>query len=107
MGHDGVPKGTTDYSSILTKVASKKPALIFYGGTSSNNIPLARKQMKGAGLDIPLMGGDGIKDDEYLTVAGADAEGSYSTVAAVNVETLSEAKQFIEDYKAGYPGATL
>ncbi|MBF6613922.1 MAG: branched-chain amino acid ABC transporter substrate-binding protein, partial [Chloroflexi bacterium] len=108
LGHDGVPKGTTDYSSILSKIASTNPDILFYGGTASNNIPLARKQMKAAGLNIPLMGGDGIQDAEYLKVAGADAEGSYSTVAAVNVNTLPEAKQFIADYKAKYnaePGA--
>jgi branched-chain amino acid transport system substrate-binding protein len=100
LGHDGVPKGTTDFSSILTKIAAKKPDLLFYGGTSSNNIPLARKQMKSAGLDIPLMGGDGIEDAEFNKVAGADAEGSYASVAAVNVTNLPEAQQFIKDYKA-------
>ena len=56
--------------------------------------------MKAAGLNIPLMGGDGIQDAEYLKVAGADAEGSYSTVAAVNVEKIPEAQQFIKDYAA-------
>ena len=100
LGHEGIQKGTTDYSSTLTKIASLKPDFIYYGGTSSNNIPLARKQMKAAGLAVPLMGGDGIVDKEFLTVAGADAEGSYGTVAAVNVEKLDEAKQFIADYKA-------
>lgn len=100
LGHDGVPKGTTDFSSIMTTVAAAGPDLIYYGGTSSNNIPLARKAMKSAGLDAPLMGGDGIQDQQYLDVAGEDAVGSYSTVAAVNVETLDEAKQFIADYNA-------
>lgn len=100
LGNDGVPKGTTDFSSIMTKVAAAGPDLLYYGGTSSNNIPLARKQMKSSGLNIPLMGGDGIVDGEYNKVAGADATGSYGTVAAVNVETLPEAKQFITDYNA-------
>ncbi len=100
LGHEGIQTGTTDYSSTLTKIAAMKPDFIYYGGTSSNNIPLARKQMKAAGLSIPLMGGDGIKDEEFLKIAGADADGSYSTVAAVNVETLDAAKQFIADYKA-------
>lgn len=104
LGHDGAAKvggqPPTDFSSIMTKVAAAGPDFIYYGGTSSNNIPLARKAMKSAGLDIPLMGGDGIQDAEYLNVAGPDAVGSYSTVAAVNVETLEEAKQFIADYNA-------
>jgi branched-chain amino acid transport system substrate-binding protein len=100
LGHDGVPKNTTDYSSILTKIAATKPDFIYYGGTSSNNIPLARKQMKSAGLSVPMMGGDGIEDEQFIKVAGADAEGAYSSVAAVNVTKLPEAQQFITDYNA-------
>lgn len=103
LGHDGVPKGTTDYSSIMTRIAAAGPDLVFYGGTSSNNIPLARKQMQSSGLNVPLMGGDGIVDEQYNKVAGDAAVGSYGTIASVNVETLEEAKQFIADYKgAGF-----
>ncbi len=102
LGHDGVPKGTTDFSSILTKAASQSPDVLFYGGTSSTGIPVARKQMKAAGLDIPLVGGDGIINDEFLKTAGADAEGSYGTLAAVNATTLPEAKQFLADYKTAF-----
>jgi branched-chain amino acid transport system substrate-binding protein len=76
--------------------------VLFYGGTSSTGIPVARKQMKAAGLDIPLVGGDGIINDEFLKTAGADAEGSYGTLAAVNATTLPEAKQFLADYKTAF-----
>jgi branched-chain amino acid transport system substrate-binding protein len=104
LGHDGVPKGTTDYSSILTKAASQSPDVLFYGGTSSTGIPVARKQMqmKAAGLDIPMVGGDGIINDEFLKTAGADADGTYGTLAAVNATTLPEAKQFLADYKTAF-----
>lgn len=108
LGHDGVPKNTTDYSSILTKAAAAGPDLLYFGGTTATGIPIARKQMKAAGLDIPLMGGDGIQEDQYLKTAGADADNTYATVMAVNVATLPEGKQFITDYKAAFnddPGA--
>ena len=39
-------------------------------------------------------------DKEFVDVAGADGEGSYGSVAAVNVNTLDEAKKFIADYNA-------
>jgi len=100
LGHDGVPSGTTDYSSILSKVAATKPDVVYYGGTSSKNIPLARKQMKAAGLNIPMLGGDGIQDEEFIKVAGADAVNTYATVAAANVEKIPEAGQFVKDYAA-------
>jgi len=100
LGRDGVPKGTTDFSSIMSKVAATKPDVLFYGGTQSNGIPLARKAMASAGMKIPLVGGDGIVESGYTKAAGADAEGDYGTVAAVNANLLTEAKSFIDAYTA-------
>jgi len=102
LAHEGVPKNTADFSSIMSKVAAAGPDILYYGGTQSNGIPAARKAMKAAGLNIPLMGGDGIKETGYTDAAGADAEGDYGTVAAVNANLLPEAKSFIDAYKAAY-----
>ncbi len=102
LGHEGVPVGTTDYSSILGGIAAQGPDFLYYGGVSANNIPLARKQMRAVGLNIPLVGGDGIVDNEYLRVAGADAEGSYGSWSSVHVQALPEAAQFVTDYKAAF-----
>jgi branched-chain amino acid transport system substrate-binding protein len=102
VAQEGVPKGTTDYRTILTKIAGVTPAVdgIFYGGTTSNGLGLARKQMADAGLTIPFMGGDGIQEDQFITDAGEEAAGSYSTVAAVDSTTLPDAQQFLKDYAA-------
>jgi branched-chain amino acid transport system substrate-binding protein len=102
LGHEGVPKGTQDYSTILTKIQSLKPDAVFYGGTTSNGLALARKQMVDLGFDVPFMGGDGIEEAEFTKVAGDAAKGSYSTVAAVNASTLPEATDFLAAYKAKY-----
>jgi len=102
LGHDGVPKGTTDFSSIMSKVAAANPDILYYGGTQSNGIPAARKAMKPAGLNIPLMGGDGIVESGYTDAGGADTEGDYGTVAAVNANLLPEAKAFIDAYGKAY-----
>ncbi|MGI8589282.1 MAG: branched-chain amino acid ABC transporter substrate-binding protein [Chloroflexia bacterium] len=100
LGHDGVPHTTADFSSIMSKVAAAGPDILYYGGTQSNGIPAARKAMKPAGLNIPLMGGDGIVESGYVTAGGADTEGDYGTVAAVNANLLPNAKTFIDTYKA-------
>jgi branched-chain amino acid transport system substrate-binding protein len=104
VGHEGVPKGTSDFRTIMTKIAGLTPKVdaLFYGGTTSNGLALARKQMADAGLTIPFMGGDGIVEAEFTKVAQDAANGSYGTVAAVNAATLPEAKQFLADYKAKY-----
>ncbi|HMA35314.1 MAG TPA: branched-chain amino acid ABC transporter substrate-binding protein [Chloroflexia bacterium] len=105
LGHDGVPPGTTDFSAIMSHIAATGPDILYYGGSASNNIPLARKAMTPAGLNIPLMGGDDIVESGPTTAAGADAEGDYGTVASVNVNLLPDAKSFIDAYKVAYASA--
>jgi branched-chain amino acid transport system substrate-binding protein len=102
IAHEGVPKGTQDFSTILTKIQGTNPDGIYYGGTTSNNLAVARKQMVGMGFNVPFVGGDGIQDAEFTKVAGDAANGSYSTVAAVNATTLPSAKDFLAAYKAKY-----
>ncbi len=102
LGHDGVPKGTTDFGTIVPKVAATNPALVFYGGTTSNGVGLFRKQMKDKMANVPLMGGDGIVEQQMADDAGDNSTGVYGTVAAVNAETLPEAKAFLTNYKARF-----
>ncbi len=108
LSRDGIPKGTQDFHAILTAIKAKKPDLLFFGGVTTTGGGLIRKQMKDVGLTIAYEGGDGIVEDEFLKVAGEDANGSYGTVAAENAEKLPTAQGFIKGYKAKYkadPGA--
>jgi branched-chain amino acid transport system substrate-binding protein len=100
--HDGVPTGTQDFSTILTAIQATNPDAVYYGGTTSNGLALARKQMVGMGFNVPFMGGDGIEEAEFTNVAGQAGNGSYATVAAVNAATLDSAKDFLAAYKAKY-----
>ena len=95
-------KRTDDYSTVLTKIKGTNPDGLFYGGTTSNGLGLARKQMVDAGLTIPFVGGDGIVEAQFITDAGDQAPGSFGTVAAVNSELLPEAAQFYKDYDAKF-----
>lgn len=101
LGHDHIAKNTQDFKALLTKIAAKKPQVIFYGGTTSTGAGLIRQQMFDVGLGgVPFMGGDGIPD--LATVAGARADGSYYTVAAPNAEKLPSARAFVKAYEAAY-----
>jgi branched-chain amino acid transport system substrate-binding protein len=102
LGHEGVPKDTQDYSTIMTKIQALNPDALYYGGTTSNGLALARKQMVDLGFDVPFMGGDGILETEFTKVAGEAGKNSYATVAAVNAATLTEATDFLTAYKAKY-----
>jgi len=113
VGREGAPKGTTDYTAILTKFAAAKPEAVFYGGVTSTGGGLVRKQMEQAGLTgVAYLGGDGIQDGNgstdgsFINIAGAAAANSYSSVAAIH--DIPGAADFAAKYKAEYkvdPGA--
>lgn len=103
-GTDHVNTGDTDFSTLVTKIKNSGADILYYGGQYDES-ELITKQLKAAGVHIPLMGGDGMYSDTYIKTAGAAAEGDLVTSVGVPVETLPAAKTFIDTYKAkGYPG---
>lgn len=105
--HDGAPKTTQDYVTIMTAAASGNPQAIYFGGvtaTGGARILLAADQ---AGLgDVPYVGPDGINDgsattkDSFLNLAGDKAKNSYSTLAGIG--TFDGKAKFDADYKAEF-----
>lgn len=103
-GTDHVNTGDTDFSALVTKIKTSHADMVYYGGQYDES-ELITKQLKAAGVNIPLMGGDGMYSDTYIKTAGQAAEGDLATSVGVPVDTLPAAKTFIEAYKAkGYPG---
>jgi len=86
-----------NFSAVISKVKAAGPDAVYYGGVYAEAGPLA-KQMKGAGLSVPLMGGDGIYDGNFMKLGGND--GDLATSVGAPVETLSSAKAFLDGYKA-------
>lgn len=105
LGHEHTTANQQDFKALLTKAASLKPDVVFYGGTTSTGGGLVRKQMADAGLgSVPYLGGDGISDDEFEKVAGDSANGAYMTTAAPDADKLPSAKTFVQAYKARFNG---
>ena len=107
VGREGAPKGTTDYTAILTKFKDANPDAVFYGGVTATGGGLVRKQMPQAGLgDLVYLGGDGIQDGpgsvdgSFINIAGEAAANSFSSVAAI-AEYPGKA-DFNAKYKAEY-----
>lgn len=91
-----------DFSAVITNVKNAKPATVYYGGEYPQAGPLS-KQMKAAGLNVPLMGGDGIYDPSYVDLAGAASNGDLATSVGAPVDSLASAKSFVSAYNAaGY-----
>jgi branched-chain amino acid transport system substrate-binding protein len=92
----------SNYQSVITKVKPSAPQAIYYGGEYPNAGPLSQ-QMKAAGLNVPLMGGDGIYDPKYIQLAGATSTNDLATSGGAPTAPLAAGKTFLADYAAaGY-----
>ena len=88
-----------DFSAVINKVKGASPEAVFYGGEYPQAGPLSQ-QMKAAGLNVPLMGGDGIFDPAFIELAGKTSEGDLATSVGAPTDKLESAKAFVEAYSA-------
>jgi len=91
----------TDFNAILTKIRATKPDLVFFGGMSAVAGPMLR-QMKQLGMNVKMMGGDGICSDEIHKLSGgAMADGQVFCAEAGGVDAAGRAglDKFRADYK--------
>jgi branched-chain amino acid transport system substrate-binding protein len=92
----------TDFSAILTKIKSKKPDVIFYGGMDAQAGPMA-KQMKTLGLKTTrFLTGDGGCTPEFIKLGGEAAEGQYCSLPGVPLENMPGGKAFGDKFTAKY-----
>ncbi|SER91926.1 branched-chain amino acid transport system substrate-binding protein [Propionibacterium cyclohexanicum] len=91
-----------DFSAVISKVKATNPKFVYYGGEYPQAGPLSQ-QMKAAGLNVPLFGGDGIYDPKYISLAGATSTGDLATSVGAPAAQLPGAAAFVDAYKkAGY-----
>jgi branched-chain amino acid transport system substrate-binding protein len=102
--HGGVTQGDKDFSAVLTNIKTGNPELIYFGGIYPEG-GLLVKQARALGIKAPFMSGDGVIGEEFLKIAGSDAEWTYVTFAP-DVNKIPSAEGFVEAYtsKYGKPG---
>ena len=71
---------------MISKVKAADPEAVYYGGEYPQAGPLSQ-QAKAAGLNVPLMGGDGIFDPTYIELAGKTSEGDLATSVGAPTES--------------------
>lgn len=79
--YEGITRGEKDFTPVLTKVLSRRPELVYFGGMAAEGALLVR-QMREVGLRAPFMSDDGCYDvRDFIEASGGVAEGSYVTFA--------------------------
>ncbi len=76
--YEGVNKDDKDFTALVSKLKAANPDLIYWGGLH-DTAGLIVRQMRDQGVKAPLMGGDGLADDEFAAIAGPGAEGTLMT----------------------------
>ncbi|MEU4389377.1 branched-chain amino acid ABC transporter substrate-binding protein [Kribbella sp. NPDC023855] len=89
----------SNYQSVVSAIKPSAPQAVYYGGEYPQAGPLSQ-QMKAGGLNVPLMGGDGIKDPKFQVLAGKSADGDLSTSVGAPTDSTEAGKKFLADYKA-------
>ncbi|MGB9271584.1 MAG: branched-chain amino acid ABC transporter substrate-binding protein, partial [Pseudolabrys sp.] len=96
--YEGVNKDDKDFSAVVSKVKASGADLIYWGGLHDTG-GLILRQMRDQGIKAPLMGGDGIADDEFASIAGPGAEGTLMTYGP-DPRKRPEAKDAVAKFRA-------
>jgi branched-chain amino acid transport system substrate-binding protein len=101
VAQEAVSVGDTDMRPVLTKISVTGPDLIYFGGFVAEGAFLAT-QRADVGMDkVLFMGADGIKAEDFITAAGAAAEGTYASAA--DLATAGPGvNAFMAKYEAAY-----
>lgn len=102
VSEDRIQAKDVDFSALVTKLKKEGPTAVYYAGAHTEGA-LLTKQMKEAGLDVPLIGGDMLYTPEFIKIAGVDnTEGDIATALGLPLEQQPKGAEFLESYRAAF-----
>ncbi len=93
-----------EFGPIVSSVKADAPDAIYASGYFFTAGPLVR-QLRAAGITVPVIGQEGYDGQKFIEIAGPDAEGVIITTSLDRDSTDPTARAFIDGFtaKAGYP----
>ena len=101
VGYEGITVGEKDFNGVINQVLTKNPDLIYFGGIYSE-AGIIIKQARDKGIDVPIMGGDGMDSSGLVDIAGDAVVNTYITSVAGDSTATEAGQKFVEDYKAKF-----
>jgi branched-chain amino acid transport system substrate-binding protein len=95
--YEGVNIGDKDYSALVSKIKAARADLVYWGGLHDTG-GLILRQLRDQGVKATFMGGDGMADDEFATIAGPGVEGTLMTFSP-DPRTNAANKQIVEIFR--------
>lgn len=100
LGHESITQGDKDFTPLLTKIKPLNPALIYFGGVFPEGA-LVIRQARSLGITAQFMGGDGIANPVFSSLASAEiADGALATMVGADLSKVPAAQDFIKAYEA-------
>jgi branched-chain amino acid transport system substrate-binding protein len=97
-----VPDTDQDFSALIVTLKSEKADAVYWTGYFAQAAEFVR-QLRTDGVNVPFVTADGSVDPTFIKDAGADANGTYATIAVLSsFLTGSAAKAFDTAYAAKY-----
>ncbi|MFP4657811.1 MAG: branched-chain amino acid ABC transporter substrate-binding protein, partial [Desulfonatronovibrionaceae bacterium] len=97
---DALTPGERDYSTLLTKMKSNKPDVVFFTGYYPEAGRLLR-QKKEMNWNVPFIGGDATNNPDLVKIAGNDAAKDFYFLSPPVPQDLftPQAEEFLDSYK--------
>jgi branched-chain amino acid transport system substrate-binding protein len=105
---DSIDVKSQEFRSLMTRIKSDEPELIFFGGTTQSKGGQLLKDMVAAGLSSKMMVPDGCYEQAFIDAAGADNanERLYVTFGGLPPsEQTGRGREFVHRYEEQF-GAT-
>lgn len=91
----------TDYSAQLTKIATMKPDAIMVACLYQEAALIAKKARE-IGINVPIVGNNGINSPQYIKSAGKASDNSIVASPWFPGKEDANVKKFVADFKAKY-----
>ena len=103
LGHDSIDSHALEFGSLMTRIKSQHPDLIYFGGTTETKGGQLAKDMVAAGMDAKLMVPDGCMEMKFIESAGASNlnDRCYVTFGGLPSEAFeTDDKEFLAKHQA-------
>ncbi|WP_295558296.1 branched-chain amino acid ABC transporter substrate-binding protein [uncultured Hyphomicrobium sp.] len=96
--YEGINAGERDFSALVSKIKDSGADIVYWGGVHTEGGSILR-QLRSAGVNAVLMGGDGIATAEFAALGGPGTEGTLMTFGP-DPQKRPEAQAVIEKFMA-------
>jgi branched-chain amino acid transport system substrate-binding protein len=100
LGDEGTEE-KSNFQPLIIKIKALNPDTIYFGGIY-DQIGVFLKQLRAAGVNTPVMGGDGLDDNQLITIGGDGAKNTYFTTVAAPASEFPKAAAMVAAYKTAY-----